>query len=103
MFILDFIRLGKFNHSLNIAKELYLTWLRTTCVLCVGGQVGICKKRRKKVTTHPPQLPFPAEEFEIVHHLSDINIEYNPTAALTLPLFVDHLTLLYVNEPKIHV
>lgn len=38
-----------------------------------------------------------------MHHLSVINIEHNPIAALTLPLFVDHLTLLYVNEPKIHV
>lgn len=58
----------------------------------------------------PPQLPFLCLGFldhshvmKTMPHLSVLNIEHNPTAGLTSPLFVQHLTGLYVNESEIHI
>lgn len=38
-----------------------------------------------------------------MHHLSVLNIEYNPGDGLTSPHIIHHLTVLYVNEPEIPI
>lgn len=38
-----------------------------------------------------------------MHHLSVLDIEHNPSVRLTSLLAVHHFTVLYVNEPDMHI